>query len=122
MKKILTPKLTLKLLDYSSDADDAYPYQYMDDDQRWKFCYDELIERFELPRETETIQFEARSERFPGSMKVKFGLTLVCGEPIMVLTLEDDVQVYLYASTHDDINTALGKRRRTWYVKLYYWE
>ena len=119
MKRILTPKLTLQYM----QLDDGYaPWHYEDDRGGWLFCYDELRSYFELPPMTKTIQFEARSERFPGSMKVKFGSILVGDTRIPMLTLEDDVRAGLFPSTHVDVDSVIGKRRRIWYVKLYYWE
>jgi hypothetical protein len=79
----------------------------------WEFCQSLLEDYFEIPDMATQIQFEARSERFPGSMKVDIGHPCI---------LEDQERVNLLAFTLVDIKELLGTRRRTWYVKLYYWE
>ncbi len=120
MKKILTPKLTLQYGELPRAG--SCPGLYEDDDGHWLFCHDELLEIFDLPSGTDTIQFEARSERFPGSMKVKFGSIVLYGMRRPMVTLEDAGRAFLFPRTDNDVDAVIGKRRRTWYVKLHYWE
>ncbi len=114
MKRFLSPILyphpgDLGRVDVWGSPDKDYERLFGD----WEFCHFGLEDYFGLPRTATQIQFEARSERFPGSMKISIGHPCI---------LEDQERVSTLAFTLADIRALLGTRRRVWYVKLYYWE
>ncbi len=112
--KHLSPKMTSGHSPVHS-SNSPSPSWYVDESQRWLICQDELREFFDLPEGAEVIQFEAHDKRFPGSLKVELGQSLV---------IEGDAGdrcTCLFHATDIAIDTLVGDRR-VWYVKLYYWE
>lgn len=106
------------LLDYGDDF-----YQVVNDSEwvdSWYFCEDFLHKVFDFPEGTQEIQFRAFKEPGPNRVEVKFDFKVNDNSESNCFVKEKGWH-YIIDETLGLIK-ALAKRRRTWYVELYYWE
>ena len=83
----------------------------------WIFCASVILEYFELPKKAKRIQFRAYKEFKPGRVKVKFDG--VNQHEHYAAVDGDNVEFVFYTL---ELIRIFRKRRKTWYVELYYWE
>jgi len=83
----------------------------------WQFCGLGLREVFDVPDGATEIQFYAYKEPKAGRTKVTFDYGLC-----YVTVSGEDEPYCLDWTTSRSLKSLIGKRRKIWYVDLYYWE
>ena len=90
----------------------------------WWFCGTSMRECFGLPMNTKAVQFRAFKEPGPGLWEVKFGKAGT-DEVCCRVRYEGEGEAKLYWLDDDtldrDIFGLLGRRRKTWYIEVFYW-
>lgn len=93
-------------------------------EQSWWFCGTSMRDCFDLPMNTKAVQFRAFTEPGPGRWEIKFG-TAGTDEVCCRARYEGEGEAKLYWLDDDtldrDIFGLLGRRRKTWYVEVFYW-
>lgn len=108
-KSILSPVLTLsEWIDFYTNTEEA----------DWAFCRSTLREYFDIPAGAKKIQIRAYDEFGPGRTRVSL---LHYDNRTWSGVLIDGVREYLVTETQDAIKK-VARRRKTWYVNVYYWE
>ncbi len=102
------------------------PYQ-----DTWFLCSREIRNAFEgIPSDAQFIQFRAYRKDGPDRYKIKFDnkkcTATIKGDVSNILADNPDSENfqavrYLDEDTYARIMDILGRRRKTWYIKVFYW-
>jgi len=92
-----------------------------DENWNWCFCSGTILRVFNLPEKVRKIQFRVYTEPGPDRLAVKF----TTGSWVEIEDYVDGPEVILqdvFDSEVKPLLQKLSKRRKTFYVKVFYWE
>ena len=87
----------------------------------WYLCRDTLHKIFDFPKGVEQIQFQAWPEPGRGRVEIKIKKTFKKTFKLDDRHIEIDGKKQVTLGRTMAAIMKLTKKRRTWYVKLYYW-
>jgi hypothetical protein len=90
-------------------------------DQKWWFCGALLRKTFDIPESAVAVQFRAFKEPAPGRWKIRIPADLDYWEVYFENDRDDISYQIVETGTELDILKLLGRRRKVWYIEVYYW-
>jgi len=99
---------------------DGYCFHSTDEDWLWYFCRSTVMELFNIPKSAKQIQFRAYME--PGEDRFKVHFKKVFENRKLYPFVETgEGPEFMVDDTENEIFKLLGRKRRVWYIKVFYW-